>query len=337
MTVVVPCKDEERYIGELLSGLVDQHFPGLEIVIADGRSTDRSRYIVEMFATQNPQLRIRVVDNPLRNIPSGLNRAIAEASGEIIVRLDAHCRPAAGYLERSCAALDIPGVQVAGGVWEIRPGGPGPTAEAIALAVSSGLGAGGASYRMAHAQAADVDTVPFGCFRRETWRTLGGYNEALLANEDYEFNFRVRSRGGRVYLDPRIRSTYFARSSVRTLARQYWRYGWWKAQMLRQYPKSLRARQAVPAVWAIFSLLLLPLCGVSASFVPVMLIAWSAYLLLLIGASLGQAPRVRPAVWLRLPGIWATIHFAWGLGFWFGLVRRIHEHRKPAAHEVPIS
>ena len=113
------------------------------------------------------------------------------------------------------------------------------------------MGAGDAAYRTGRTfhEPRPVDTVPFGCFRRATWESLGGFNERVLTNEDYEFNYRVRQSGRNVVLDPRIRSTYYARSTLPALAEQYFRYGWWKAQMLKVHPKSLRWRQAVPAAF----------------------------------------------------------------------------------------
>ena len=126
-----------------------------------------------------------------------------------------------------------------GGVWDIRPGGEGWVARSIAAAVAHRLGAGDAGYR-AGARAGEVDTVPFGAFDRRWLERVGAFNEELLTNEDYEYNYRLRQAGGMIWLDPSIRCVYFARPTLSALARQYWRYGFWKAHMLTRYPRSLR-------------------------------------------------------------------------------------------------
>ena len=165
-------------------------------------------------------------------------------------------------------ALDETDAAVVGGVWQISPGAPGPVAAAIARAVAHPMGAGDAAYRLSARREHErrrVDTVPFGGFRRSHWREIGGYNEQLLVNEDYEFNYRTRQAGGSVVLDTAIRCEYFARPSLAALARQYFRYGWWKGRMLRQHPRSIRIRQAVPALFLPAWLLL----AVAAALAPV--------------------------------------------------------------------
>jgi len=224
-------------------------------------------------------------------------------------------------LSRCLAALAESGAKVVGGAWDIRPGAPGLVAQAIALAVSSRLGAGDALYRLKLAsRPQDVDTVPFGCFRRETWCAVGGYNESLPVNEDYEFNFRVRLQGGRVYFDPRIRCDYFSRPTLAHLVRQYWRYGWWKAVMLKQHPRSLRPRQALPLAWAGGGLMLLAWSILWPALQPVALLLWGIYLLSVLGYSgwlawrqnnLGLVPAMAAA--------FVVVHFSWGLGAWAGL------------------
>ena len=151
-----------------------------------------------------------------------MNRGIDAAHGEIIVRLDGHSRPPPDYVGRALDALRETGAAVVGGMWEIAPGGPTLIAEAIARAVAHPIGAGNAAYRTARATDSgrtEVDTVPFGCLRKTTWEALGGFDERLLTNEDYEFNYRVRSSGSAVVPDPDIRCTYFARSTLAGLAR----------------------------------------------------------------------------------------------------------------------
>jgi hypothetical protein len=161
--------------------------------------------------------------------------------------------PYPDYIERSVADLQAGFGENVGGTWEIQPGAQTWVAQSIAAAASHPLGVGDALYRHTD-RAAHVDTVPFGAFKRELLALIGFFDESLLTNEDYEFNARIRRSGGKIWLDPSIRSVYFARPTLAKLARQYTRYGFWKWRMLRRYPETLRWRQALPPLF-VFSLI----------------------------------------------------------------------------------
>lgn len=323
VSIIVPCYNEEKTIGTLLAAVYAQTYPRdkIEVVIADGMSTDDTRSQIAIFVRTNPGLRIEVVDNTKKTIPSGLNTAIAAAQGDIIVRLDAHSAPRPDYVELCVAGLEAGlGVNV-GGVWEIQPGGAGWMAQAIALAAAHPLGVGDASYRFTET-AGEVDTVPFGAFRKELVDQIGGFDESLLANEDYEFNVRIRKNGGKVWLNPNIRSIYFARHNLTELARQYWRYGYWKVRMLWRYPKTLRYRQALPPMF-VLSIFLLGVLSIwsnlAGSFLGLQVVSYASALLVVAAF---MAIRKRSA-WLLLgvPLAMATMHVSWGSAFLWSLVR----------------
>lgn len=324
VSVVIPCLNEAQHLPGLLDGLAAQAAAeAVELIVVDGGSTDGTPALVAQWQADHPAVPLRLLHNPAGHIPHALNQGIAAAAGAVIIRLDGHARPAPDYVRQCLRALDETGATVVGGQWRVCPGGPGRAARAIALAVSSPLGAGDARYRLPGAPAGPVDTVPFGCFRRQTWADLGRYNEELLTNEDYEFNARVRAGGGTVYFDPRIQCEYFARPSLRALARQYWRYGWWKAQMLKRHRGSLRWRQALPLAWSVGGLLALPLALLGPGAAALVLGVWATYLALLAA----EAARLAWVAgdWALGPPLVAAfilIHFAWGLGAALGLVRR---------------
>lgn len=248
VSVVIPCRNEATRIAAVLDALRTQAYPLAEVIVAHGRSTDGTQAALQAYGAAYPSFPLRVVANPASTIPAGLNLAIGLSTGEIIVRLDAHSRPHAEYVRRSVETLLATGAGNVGGRWQVRPGAETPIAQAIALAAQHPLGAGDAAYRLAapDSPARAVETVPFGCFRKSLWEQLGGFDETLLTNEDYDFNDRVRQAGGVVWLNPAIQAEYFARPTLRTLATQYYRYGWWKAQMIRKRPSSLRWRQLLP-------------------------------------------------------------------------------------------
>ncbi|HKR61726.1 MAG TPA: glycosyltransferase family 2 protein [Pyrinomonadaceae bacterium] len=329
-SVVIPCFNEQRFISSVLENLARQYDRGnYEIIVVDGMSTDRTRQIIEEFATSHPELRIRIVDNPARNIPTALNLGIAAATGEIIVRMDAHSVPTEGYVRRCVEHLNSGSVSVVGMPWRIKPGSDSLTARAIALAVAHPFGIGDAQYRLQVDTARLVDTVPFGAFRKSLWTELGGYNEELLANEDYDFNYRVRKSGGQILLDPAEHCEYYARVTLAELATQYARYGHWKAQMIKLHPRSIKVRHLVaPAfVLSLFGFGILSILSLPAS-------AWMwsghapAAFLLILGTYLlcsifvAVVLAVKAQNWKLVPFIVASflcLHVAWGSSFLRGL------------------
>ncbi|NIP43956.1 MAG: glycosyltransferase, partial [Aliifodinibius sp.] len=227
----------------------------VEVVIADGMSEDNTRKVIEEYSYSHNDLDIRIINNIKKNIPSGLNEAITESTGEIIVRMDAHSIPSENYIERAVANLQAQKGDNIGGRWIILPGADRWISRSIAIAASHPLAVGGVSYRIGGSAQA-VDTVPFGSFRRELFDQIGLFDENLLSNEDYDFNTRIRKNGGTVWFDPEMKTKYFARSTLGQLAKQYWRYGYWKFKMLKKYPDSLRLRQGIPPLF-ILSLVIL--------------------------------------------------------------------------------
>ena len=322
VSVIVPCYNEQSTIRLLLDSLRTQTFPRaeMEVIISDGMSQDGTRDAIAVFQKDFPDLEVRVVDNMLRTIPSGLNRAIEASRGEIIVRLDGHSRPYPNYIENCVKAHAEGRGDNIGGVWEIHPGANTWIAKSIAVAASHPLGVGDAMYRLA-ASASAVDTVPFGSYRRALIEKIGAYNESLLTNEDYEFNARIRKSNGQVWLDPSIRSVYFARSTFLELIRQYWRYGFWKWRMLRRFPDTLRWRQALPPL---FVLSLIGLALISL-FLPFALWVLAGELILYFSVLLlaGFHAAIKHRKPFLVPGLPLAIsgmHIAWGSGFLWSML-----------------
>ena len=329
VSIIVPCYNEQSTIRLLLEALCEQTYPraDMEVIVADGLSTDGTRRAIAAFQQDVPDLRVQVVDNPQRHIPSALNHAIEAARGEIVVRLDGHSKPYPDYVANCIAAHQAGRGDNVGGVWEIRPGADTWIAKSIAVAAAHPLGVGDALYRHAR-HAAEVDTVPFGSFRRTLIERLGPFDESLLTNEDYEFNARVRKSGGKIWLDPSIRSVYFARSTLPELIRQYWRYGFWKWRMLRRYPETLRWRQALPPLF-VLSLIGQIVLSIFFPFVGILLITeLLLYFSIMLLAGFRLALQEQKAY--LVPGLPLAIfamHSAWGSGFlWSMLSSSIQKH-----------
>ena len=308
VSVLVPARNEARYIEACIGSIRGQRFDGeLEALVVDGRSQDATAQLARAAGAS-------VVDNPERTIPAALNRGLAVAQGEVVIRFDAHAEMPEGYVERCLRALDEEPDAANVGGWR-QAEGVGPWGRATAAALSSPFGVGNARIwrrPAGNARRRDVDTVPLGCFPAEALRQVGGWNEELLANEDFELNHRLRSLGRRVVFDPAIWSIYRPRETLAELARQYARYGVWKARMLRGAPDSLRPRQLAPVALAAIA---------ATALTPTRPGRLARRGIGIYGATLlGVAARSH-AGW-RLAPVLATMHLTWGAGFLCGLVRR---------------
>jgi succinoglycan biosynthesis protein ExoA len=324
VSIIVPCYNEEKRIRFLLDAIFSQTYPRtqIDVILSDGHSTDRTREVVADFQRIHPDLHLCIIDNNAQTIPAALNQAIESSSGEIIIRLDAHSGPYPDYVEKAVAALEAGKADNVGGAWEIHPGAETWSARAIAVAAAHPLGVGDALYRHAKT-AAYVDTVPFGAWRRSLTDKIGGYDESLLSNEDYEFNARIRLSGGKIWLDPAIRSIYFARSSFSALAKQYFRYGFWKAQMLRRYPRTLRWRQALPPLFVSSLIYGVLLTLVSSGFRWLLALELLVYFGILALFGLRAAfQRKEFSLTFGLPLAIAVMHISWGSGFLWNLLAR---------------
>ncbi|MEX1245593.1 MAG: glycosyltransferase family 2 protein [Thermoanaerobaculia bacterium] len=322
VSVVMPIRNEAPYIATNLADVLAQDYPRdrFEVLVADGMSTDGTREIVESLAAGEP--RLRVVENPGRIVASGLNRAIAEARGEVIVRLDGHCEYPGDYLSRIVAVRAATGAANAGGV--LVPVGESFVQKSICGAFASRVGIGGAALRAQDAAAGvrDVDAVHGGCWLRETLREAGPFSEEMVRNQDDEMSFRLRRRGGRIVQAPSIRVRYVVRDRWSLLFRQFAQYGYWKVRLVRRYPRQSSLRHLMPAV-----LVVLLVAGFFASpfsrwAAAGFLIFGSAYLaaiaLAALAASLSLATRLWPGVVLAL----ITMHIGYGSGFLAGLATK---------------
>jgi succinoglycan biosynthesis protein ExoA len=323
VSIVIPCWNEAEFIEQLLDAVLAQDIPPTEIIVADNGSTDNSIQLVQAYAAEHPERIIRFVTSARSGAAAAMNAGIRAARGEVIVRLDGHSRPARDYVRCGVERLADENAGVVGGVWDIQPGAQIRKARAIAFAVGSKLGSGGAAYRHrdAHRAVEDVDTVPFGVFRKSLWKELDGYDDTLQIVEDCDFNFRVRKAGYRVILDPAIRCTYFPRRRMRTLGRQYLRYGWWKIPMLLKHPGAIRLRQLIPLGFVATTIAL----GFASAFSVIargaligVLVVYSA---VLMASAFAVAKRAHDlTLWLPVAAAIAVVHFAWGFGALMHLV-----------------
>lgn len=325
VSVIVPCYNEERYIRQTLDNLIRQYpSHAYEIIVVDAMSDDGTREVIEQFQNSHPQSSIRLFLNSDRNIPKSLNLGIQHAIGEVIARMDAHACPSAGYIRRCVEVLSNGEGEVVGMPCLVQAGARTTSARAIALAVSHPFGIGDARYRLnsnGPGQEA-VDTVAFACFRKSLWQQLGGYDENLLTNEDYDFNYRARLHGHRVILDRTEHCNYFARESLSKLSAQYRRYGKWKARMIRLHPRSVRIRHLVAPCF-VASLIFLAALGLWKREIWFVLAAEVVVYFALAGLFARHAVKAakeNTRVLFVLPIVFLVTHVSWGASFLLGLV-----------------
>lgn len=336
VSVVIPCLNEAKTIARLLENLADQYdAKHYEIIVVDGMSSDGTRQLIGKFIEKHLNLSVKLVDNPARHIPVALNLGIAAADGDIIVRMDAHSIPSPNYVRQCVASLHDRDAMIVGMPWMIVPGAETLVAKAIALASAHPFGVGDAQYRCAApGPSAFVDTVPFGVFRKATWERLQGFNPALLANEDYDFNYRARQAGGRVLLDRNGYCTYIARSTFSGLARQYFRYGGWKLAMLRLHPESLRWRQLAAPVLVLLLILLGVLSVGSATALTLLaILAFSYGSLAAFFASRVSAKTNDLRLAPFMVCAFAVMHLSWGASFLWRLFFSMGRTRNEVAKQ----
>lgn len=318
VSAIIPVRNEEKFVAQCLQSVVDQDYPQdrMEILVVDGGSEDRTPEIVAEFSARYPT--IRLLDNPKLSAPAGLNLGIRQARGDVIVRVDGHCLLEPDYVSQCVKHLRETGADNVGGL--MRTVGQGYVGQAIALALNSFFGSGGSKFHYT-SEEQYVDTVYLGAFPRHVFDRVGFFNERLMRNQDYELNYRIRAAGGEIFLSPAIKSYYYGRTTLGGLWHQYFHYGFWKLEMIQMHPRSVRPRHlAAPLfVLSLFATGLLSL--VHRGFLILFLLTTATYLLASLFSSLLIARRKGWRYLPLLPVAFAVMHFGWGLGFLWRLVR----------------
>ena len=318
VSVIMPVRNEERHISSVLAALLGQDYPQdrMEIIVADGMSSDGTRQLIAAIDDD----RVRLLENPRRIMAAGFNLGLKAARGDIIVMMGGHTEVAGDYLKNAVTLLQRGEVDCVGG--PIRTVGETDVATAISLAMSSRFGVGGTAFRVGCREAKRVDTVAFGVYTRKIMERAGPLDEEFVRGQDDEFNYRLRKLGGRILLAPELRSSYTSRSSLRSLWRQYFQYGYWKVRVLQKHPRQMQPRQFVPAGFVLALVISLALAVVRPAVGGWMLLALcGAYLLAMLFVSVSLASRNRWRLAPLLALTFPVLHFSYGIGFLAGMIR----------------
>jgi succinoglycan biosynthesis protein ExoA len=318
----MPVYNEAGFIGRTLESVLSQDYPAdcLEVLIADGRSQDGTREVISELVTPHPDIAVRVVDNPGRIVSTGLNAAIAQAKGEVIIRIDGHCEVSPDFIRENIRLLaEHPEAWSVGG--PIVHGASSPYGQAIAAAMSHWLAVGNACHRFPHYEGF-AEGAQFPAIRRWVFDKIGNFDEKLVRNQDDEFNYRINQAGGKIYISPRVRYIYYVRDSIVKLFRQYFQYGFWRIPVIKKHRRPIKLRQIVPSLFYL-SITLLLLIGLSQNQWKLALALPSIYITSLILLGMTFIRKLGLNVALRLPLIIAAIHAGYAWGFLYGLVASI--------------
>lgn len=317
ITIILPIRDEGSKIRLVLDSILAQDYiqDQTEVLIADGLSSDETREIIREYQERVPY--IYLIDNPGRIVPTGMNLALAQTKGNIIIRVDGHCVIAPDYVSKCVKHLVMDHVDGVGGAMETI--GETPLSETISLAMSSQFGVGNSSFRTTVGKTILVDTIPFPAYTRAIIERVGLYDEELVRNQDDEYNYRIREMGGKLLLADDVRSKYYSRASLWKLWMQYFQYGFYKVRVLQKHPKQMSFRQFVPPLFVL---------GLLLSFCVTLSVAWGWIFLALIvgiylaanfGATVTTAFRKSWRHLPLLPVCFAILHTSYGVGFLCGL------------------
>jgi len=318
VSVIVPCRNEIGSIDVFMRAVFGQSsLPcDFEVIIADGMSTDGTRDRLAEWSAREP--RIRLIDNPEHIVPTALNRAIRASRGEVIIRLDAHSEYAEDYLFECVRVLLTSGADNVGGPMRTRA--VTPFQQANAAAHHSWFAIGGGKFHDP-GYSGLADTVPYGCWRRQTLLDLGLFDESLVRNQDDELNLRLTLRGGKIWQSESIRLWYQPRSTLRGLFRQYYQYGYWKVAVIRKHKQPASIRHLVPVSMVLGGIVLAGLGFAWPAAWVVLAALAAAYLGLSLVAAI-QSARSERRWWLTaaLPGMFFVYHVSYGTGFLMGLI-----------------
>ena len=317
ISFILPIRNEKQFIAETLDSIFTQSGNEYEIIVSDGMSTDGTREIIKSFQEKNDN--IQLIDNHEQIVSTGFNRALSVANGDVIIRVDGHSEIDPSFLQKCLLSLKETGADCVGGpTTHIAKGIIG---KSIVVAQSSIFGVGDVSFRKKVDSGQSVDTLAFGAYKREVFEKLGGYDEELVRNQDDEFNFRLIQSGGKIWLDPSIKSSYTPRSSFIGLIKQYFQYGFYKIRVMQKRRGFASWRHLVPGLF-VSSLLL----SFFFYFQYENSISLKLILIPYIGFSLGFTLSsffnsfTDIASTLILPITYFILHFSYGLGFILGFL-----------------
>ncbi len=306
VSIVIPCRNEEKYIGKCLDSVIAQNYPKekLEVLVIDGMSEDRTKEIIRNYSQKYPS--VKLLDNPKKFIPSALNIGVKNSKGEIIVRMDSHAVYDKDYVSKCVEYLKKYKADNVGGAIKTIPFKDTIIAKSIALSLSHPFGVGGSHFRMGSKKIRRVDTIFGGCYKKEIFKKIGLFNENFIGgSEDMELNLRLKRAGGKILLVPDIISYYYPKFNLKDFFLHNLRDGIWAIYPLKFIKTPLKLRHYIPLAF----ILTFPIS------------IW-VYIPVAVFFSFGIAWQKRDLrYFFTLPVVFASRHIGYGLGSIWGLIK----------------
>jgi len=327
VSIIIPSRNEKKFIGKCLDSIIAQYYPKdkIEVIVVDGMSEDKTREIIKKYVEHYSF--IKMLNNPRKIVPAALNIGIQHAKGEIIIRMDAHTVYNNDYVQKCVEYLLKYNIDNVGGIWKTRPGEDSVIARSIAFALSHPFGVGNSHFRIGSSKPRLVDTVPFGCYRKEIFNEIGYFNENLVRNQDIEFNRRLKKAGKKTLLAPDIISYYYARSTLKNLAKNNLWNGFWVIYSNRFASMPFSARHLVPFIFILILISSFALSFFSELFLYTFILSAVTYLT--VNSFFSLYISLKHGIKYLVPIICAfsILHLSYGIGSLWGLIKLASSYR----------
>jgi len=330
ISIIIPVRNEEKYIDRVLESIVSYKSNNfdIEILIIDGLSEDNTVQKIKKACVHHKN--IILLNNTKKTVPHALNMGIKKAKGKIIIRMDAHSIYPKNYVEILVSNLEKLNADNVGGMWDIIPADQSHRSKIIASLMASPFAVGNVAYRFSKSSSPiEVDSVPFGCYRREIFNKIGLFDEEFIRNQDDEFNLRLKKAGGKIFLIPSLKIKYFARKNFKQLFQLYNQYGYWKPKVIKKHKIPAKLRHLVPVGFIIY-LFSFPALFFSSLFRVAWLSIFGIYaLFIIVGSIIGMKKNKLPFFdcFGFIFGLIA-IHLSYGFGFLHGIFNFIIRNKK---------
>ncbi len=326
ISIIIPCLNEEKYIVTCLDSLLDSDYDKLkmEVLVVDGMSSDKTREIVKDYTNKHSY--IKLLDNPDKIVPKAMNLAISQASGEYIIRLDAHSKFPKNYFSKLIYYSQKLNADNVGVVVITDVKNKNKKSNSIKEVLSHRFGVGNSDFRIGIDSIKEVDTVPFGCYKKDVFEKYGYYDERLIRNQDIELNKRISNGGGKIYLIPDVTCTYFARENFITLAKNNYSNGFWNI-LTAYYTKTLKSlslRHFIPLLFVLSLIIPIIASTVFPETLWLALFSLLSYLCLVIIISFKIKNSSNSVLYLILSFL--TLHFSYGMGSLVGIFSVINKY-----------
>ena len=321
ISVIIPCRNEEKYIAGCLDSVISNDYPKdcMEVFVVDGKSNDRTQEIIKEYCEKYKFIHLLINENKI--VPCAMNLGIKKSTGDFIIRLDAHGIFPNNYFSELVTWSKKLNADNIGALWITDVKNKNPKTNSIKKVLSNKFGVGDSLFRIGIDKVTEVDTVPFGCYRKEVFEKIGFYDERLERDQDIELNKRLKKNGGKIFLLPGLASTYYARETFSGIAKNNYQTGLWNILTVYFTKRlgSLSLRHFIPLIFLVSLFVPIILAAWFPSFSLITAVSFISYLIVLLKVS-SQINDETSSFYLIVLGF-IVLHFSYGFGSLVGIFR----------------